>query len=247
MKSEVYNIDCVEFMKQYPDNHWELAIVDVPYGIKWASKPVSTSGLRTHSITNKKSFVKGNNFAVKDWDNAIPKQEYFDDLFRVSKNQIIWGENYLQFNQKPISSGRIFWDKINGDTTFADGEIAWCSSTNTIRKFEFLWKGMMQGKSISEGKTQQGNKKLNEKKTHPTQKPVKLYEWILTNYAKAGDKILDTHGGSMSSVIACLNLGFKITCTELDKDYYEQAKLRITEHQKQQSLFNPTQEIQFIN
>jgi site-specific DNA-methyltransferase (adenine-specific) len=127
MKSEVFNIDCVEFMKQYPDNHWELAIVDVPYGIKWASKPVSTSGLRTHSITNKKSFVKGNNFAVKDWDNAIPKQEYFDDLFRVSKNQIIWGENYLQFNQKPISSGRIFWDKINGDTTFADGEIAWCS------------------------------------------------------------------------------------------------------------------------
>jgi len=217
LKSEVYNTDCVEFMKQYPDNHWELAIIDPPYGIGGDSlhtnRLVGAGKLKNRAL---------NRMNTK-WDIA-PNKTYFDELFRVSKNQIIWGGNY--FDLKP-TRGIIAWDKCQPFPNFSAWEMAWTSFNCVARIFKF------------DNRT--------SGKIHPTQKPIKLYEWLLSKYAKEGDKILDTHGGSMSSVIACLNLGFEITCCELDKDYYEQAKFRITEHQKQQSLFNPTQKIKFID
>jgi len=232
MISEVYNTDCVEFMKQYPDNHWELAICDPPYGIGF-DKFVYSNGKEAKN----KGFKEVKNKVVKkNWDKEIPKKEYFDELFRVSKNQIIWGGNYLT-EFLPPKMGWIYWHKKGNDNSnFSDGELAWSSFDRALKFFKYDWIGFGY---INNAK--------DDKKIHPTQKPVRLYEWLLANYAKEGDKILDTHGGSMSSVIACLNLGFEITCCELDKDYYEQAKFRITEHQKQQSLFNPTQEIKFID
>ena len=200
MKSEVFNCCNMELMAKYPDNHFELAIVDPPYGI-------GMSGTLGKASKKTKGFsFKAKEYKKKDWDNVTPPQEYFDELKRVSKNQIIWGANYFT-DKLPIIKNYVFWYK----------------------------KGQSNDSKFNEG----------EKRLHPTQKPVRLYEWLLANYAKEGDKILDTHGGSMSSVIACLNLGFEITCTELDKDYYEQAKFRINEHQKQQSLFMEQQEIKF--
>lgn len=235
--SVVYNEDCVEGLKRFSDNYFDLAIVDPPYGISWSKSPVSTSGIRTHSKNGKKSFVKGISYVSKDWDENYPTQSYFDELFRVSKNQIIWGENYIQFEQKNKSTGRIFWDKVNDDTTFSDGELAWCSMINTIRQIEYMWKGMMQGKSIFDGRVQQANKQLNEKKIHPTQKPVKLYEWILHEFTKEGDLILDTHVGSGSSRIACHKAGLQFTGFEIDKDYYDAQEKRFKDFVSQLRMF----------
>lgn len=234
---ELIHDDCMNVMAKYPDNHFDLAICDPPYGISWSNKPASRSGISIHSKTLKKGFVKGNIYKSKDWDNIQPTQLYFDELFRVSKNQIIWGDNYIQFDQKNTSYGRIFWDKVNLGTTFSDGELAWCSLINTIKQVEYMWNGMMQGESINRGRIQQGNKKMNEVKIHPTQKPILIYKWILTNYANKGDKIIDTHGGSMSIAIACYDLGFDLTCCELDKDYYETAVKRFNNHKKQLTIF----------
>lgn len=156
------------------------------------------------------------------------------ELQRVSKNQIIWGCNYFCY---PFGPGRIVWDKVNGKSSFLDCEIAYCSLIDTVRLFAFMWNGMCQGKSISEGRIQQGNKMLNERRIHPTQKPVALYKWLLSNYAEPGDKILDTHLGSGSICIACDDLGFEMTGIELDKDYYEGTKRRLQWHQAQHKLF----------
>ncbi len=154
-----------------------------------------------------------------------PTKEYFDELFRVSKNQIIWGCNYFDYIFP--STGRIVWDKCNGKSTFSDCEIAYCSSHDSVRMFRFMWNGMMQGKSIEEGHIMQGNKKLNEKRIHPTQKPVTLYEWLLTKYAREGDIILDTHVGSGSSLIACERLGFEYIACDIDPFYFAAANERI--------------------
>jgi len=149
---------------------------------------------------------------------------------RVSKNQIIWGVQYFDY---PFTPGRIVWDKcINGSTNFSDCEIAFCSLHNNTRLFRYMWNGMMQGKSMNEGHIMQGNKKLNEKRIHPTQKPVILYEWLLSRYAKSGDIILDTHVGSASSLIACHKLGFDFVGTEIDEYYYNNALERMKEYQK---------------
>jgi site-specific DNA-methyltransferase (adenine-specific) len=239
---ELININCMELMAKYADGYFDLAIVDVPYGIGWAKKPVSTSGNRLQK-NGGRLFVKGNNHKVKDWDENFPTQKYFDELFRVSKNQIIWGENYIEFNQKTTSTGRIFWDKINDDTTFSDGELAWCSLIKTIRQIEFMWKGMMQGKSATEGRIQQGNKQLNEKKIHPTQKPKELYKWILNEFAKEGDKILDTHLGSGSIAIAVdymnklKGMNLTLIASEIDKEYFDKMTKRFNEETIQTSLF----------
>ena len=197
-ESKVFNIDCVEFMKQYPDNHWELAICDPPYGLKISNNPIRQQ--------HKK----------KSWDNAVPDGVYFKELFRVSKNQIIWGGNYFDL---PPSQGFVIWDKIQPENfSLAMCEYAWSSIQSPAK----IWK-----KSVL---SEQG-------KIHPTQKPVKLYEWLLSKYAKEGDKILDTHLGSGSSRIACHNLKFDFTGCELDKDYFDQAEARYQEHIKQLTLF----------
>ena len=204
----ITNEDNMELMSRYEDNHFDLAIVDPPYGIG-ASEMTMGSG-------KNKKYKKG-----KKWDNETPNIDYFKELQRVSKNQIIWGGNYLADKLKP-SRCYIFWDKgINGDCDFADGELAWCSFDKVLRKAPIRYKGFLGADKI---------------RIHPTQKPVKLYEWILMNYAKEGDKILDTHLGSGSIAIACDNLGFDLIACELDKEYYDAAIKRLKQHQAQLRL-----------
>ena len=164
------NEDCMDVMKRYPDNYFDLAIVDPPYFSgpekrKFYGRKVSPIGVsRLYGETS-------------EWQ--IPNRDYFDELFRVSKNQIIWGVNYFNYS---FGSGRIVWDKVNGHSSFSDCEIAYCSLHDSTRLFRYMWNGMMQGKSISEGHIQQGNKALNEARIHPTQKPVNLYIWLLHTY-----------------------------------------------------------------
>ncbi len=222
------NMDCLELMRSLPDKSIDLAIVDPPYYSgpekrKHYGKKVSPIGV------NKKYDD------MKTWE--VPDKEYFDELFRVSKHQIIWGCNYYDYNFGP---GRIIWDKCNGDSSFSDCEIAYCSKHDSVRMFKYMWIGMMQGKSILSGHIQQGNKKLNEKRIHPTQKPVNLYKWILTKYATEGDKILDTHVGSASSLIACHDMGYDVIGSELDEGMYTKSSERLELHTRQLSLFNCT-------
>lgn len=224
MKSEFILGDCMDIMKHIPDNYFELAIVDPPYFSgpekrKFYGRKISPIGVqRTYAETSK-------------WE--IPKTEYFDELFRVSKNQIIWGVNYFDYNFGP---GRIVWDKANGTSSFSDCEIAYCSKHDSVRLFRYMWNGMLQGKSISEGHLQRGNKKLNEKRIHPTQKPLDLYIWLLQKYAEKGDKILDTHVGSASSLIACEELGFEYLGVEKDPHIYQLANKRLDAFKKQKYL-----------
>jgi len=190
----------MELMSRYEDNHFDLAIVDPPYGIN----------------VKLKVFNDG-----KEWDNKIPSKEYFNELFRVSKNQIIWGANYF-LNYLSKTSSMIVWDKLNTDKGKKwTCEIAWTS----FNKNSYIVKAERPG--------EHGFYVVDCKRIHPTQKPVKLYEWLLMNYAKEGDKILDTHLGSGSIAIACHNLGFNLTACELDKEYYNAATKRIKEHQSQ--------------
>lgn len=217
----------MEGMKCFPDKYFELAIVDPPY----FSGPEKREyyGCKVSPIGVQRIYKP-----VDDWN--IPDERYFDELIRVSKNQIIWGCNYFKYFFGP---GRIVWDKCNGASSFSDCEIAYCSMHSSVRLFRYLWNGMMQGKSLTESSIQQGNKKLNEKRIHPTQKPVLLYKWILNIYAKAGDKILDTHVGSASSLIACREYGYKYVGFEINKYYYDLAKLRM-EEENQITLWNST-------
>ena len=164
---------------------------------------------------------------------TIPDKAYFDELFRVSKNQIVWGCNYFDYHFPP---GRIVWDKCNGNTDFSDCEIAFCSFHDSVRLFRYMWNGMFQGKSIQEGHIQQGNKKKNEKRIHPTQKPVMLYRWLFDRYTERGMKLLDTHVGSASSLITAHDAGLQYVGFELDKHYYELSKKRLEEHTAQMSL-----------
>ena len=216
-----HNMDCMEGMKEFPDQYFDLAIVDPPY-FSGPEKRIYY-GRKVSPIG-----VKRNYRQIDDW--SVPSEEYFRELQRVSKHQIIWGCNYFNF---PFSSGRIVWDKCNGGNFFSDAEIAFCSLHDSVRLFRYMWNGMNQGKSIDEGYVMQGNKKLNEKRIHPTQKPVALYQWILSKYAKQGDKILDTHLGSGSSRIACYNGGYDFWGYEIDKEYFEKQEQRFENHTSQ--------------
>jgi site-specific DNA-methyltransferase (adenine-specific) len=194
----------MELMARYPDKYFELAIVDPPYGIN-AGKMTMGSG--------KHNFTKG-----KDWDSSIPNDDYFNELFRVSKHQIIWGGNYFPL---PLNNNWLIWDKLNPNLSFSEAELAWCSINKNVRIF----------KRYSAMEDEDG------KKQHPTQKPIKLYKWILDKYAKQGDKILDTHLGSGSIAIACHDYGFDLTACELDKEYFDKAMERLNNHMAQQKLF----------
>ena len=196
--NKLYNMDCMEGMKQFPDKYFELAIVDPPYGIGISSNPVRQAHEK------------------KSWDSSVPNKEYFEELKRVSINQIIWGGNYYDL---PPTQNYIVWDKRQPhDFSLAMCELAWCSIQKPIKMFSY---------SV-----------LKEKgKIHPTQKPVALYKWLLKNYAKPGDKILDTHVGSASSLIACYDMGFEYIGFEIDKDYYEAAQERMRIHMQQQTIF----------
>ena len=213
-----YNMDCMEGMKQIPDKYFDLAIVDPPYGIGASEKNSIDKKQSKKSATNSKHY--GN----QKWDDNVPVKDYFKELFRVSKNQIIWGVNYYPYDF--LVGGRIYWDKRVTMPTYSNGELAYCSLINSIKSVSITWHGMLQE-----------DMKNKEIRIHPTQKPVALYKWILTNYAKPGDKILDTHVGSASSLIACHNLGFDYLGFELDEDYFEKATKRLEEHKSQLNLF----------
>jgi site-specific DNA-methyltransferase (adenine-specific) len=206
-------------MKQIPDKYFELAIVDPPYGI-------GENGSRNK--TRGKLAVAKDYKAFYGDDLKPPDKEYFGELKRVSKNQIVWGANHFISNIPYNSSCWIVWDKNNGNNDFADCELAWTSFHSAVRRFLYTWNGMLQG-----------NMKSKEIRIHPTQKPVALYKWILNNYATKGDKILDTHVGSGSSIIACYELGFDYVGYEIDTDYFNVAKKRIETVKTQGRLFMP--------
>jgi site-specific DNA-methyltransferase (adenine-specific) len=226
MKSEVFNMDCIEGMKQYQDNHFDLAIVDPPYGIG-AGKRVGTI-YKAGKEKGGKGFSNTKKYESKKWDSEAPLQNYYDELFRVSKNQIIWGGNYFtSFLYE--SRGWIYWDKkiINHQIdNYSDGELAWTSFDCILRKFTYDWIGLGYCNSSEKGS-----------RIHPTQKPAALYKWILNNYAKEGDKILDTHLGSGSSRIAAYDLAFEFIGFELDKDYFDASQKRFDQHISQLVLF----------
>ena len=217
MTVELLNIDCMEYMRGLPDKAFDLAIVDPPYGIGENGDRNASRG-KLAVAKDYKAFAGG--------DVCAPDGAYFDELRRVSKNQIIWGANHFMQNISAGSPCWIVWDKENGDSDFADCELAYTSFKSAVRIFRFKWAGMLQG-----------DMKNKELRIHPTQKPVKLYEWLLTNYAKKGDSILDTHLGSASSAIAAHNMGFDFVGCELDADYYQAAQSRFNEHIKQGRMF----------
>lgn len=203
---ELLNIDCMEYMAGLKDKEFDLAIVDPPYGIG-----MSTTGYAGGFAKTKKFY------GVKQWDISSPNKDYFDEIIRVSKNQIIWGANHFISKIPYDSSCWIIWDKdVTGD--FADGELAWTSFKTAVRKVKITWNGFRQT-----------NMKSKEDRIHPTQKPVALYLWLLKNYAKPGHRILDTHLGSGSSAIAADSLGFDFVGCEIDKDYYCAAVKRFNE------------------
>jgi len=219
--SNAYNRDCLQAMREYPDHYFDLAICDPPYfpGVD----KLGYFGDKQSSIG-----VKRGNYNIPQWDKQIPDQKWLDEVVRVSKNQIIWGINYFTFHH---CVGRIVWDKCNDGAPFSQCEIASCSMHDSVRIFRFLWNGMNQGEGLNNPTKMQGNKSLNETRIHPTQKPVALYSWLLKNYAKPGDKILDTHLGSGSSRIAAWKMGFDFTGYELDPDYFEAQEKRFKEMQ----------------
>jgi site-specific DNA-methyltransferase (adenine-specific) len=236
-KIELHNVDCMELMKKTPDNYYELSICDPPYGINVAKMAYTQEDNKPVKQKNGKILrVKKIKYKLGAWDKTPPPEEYFKELFRISKNQIIWGIKH--YSLKGLGSGLITWNKcVPEGVSFNNYEHAYCSLLDKEIEFTYLWAGMFQGKSLSEPTIQQGNKKLNEKRIHPTQKPVKLYRWLLINYAKEGDKILDTHLGSGSHAIACHDLGFDLTACEIDKDYFEAARKRLKTHKMQLKLF----------
>jgi len=201
----ITNEDNMQLMARYEDNYFDLAIVDPPYGL---------GDKTTKGGCEKNSQVK---FKEHSWDNEIPTNEYFNQLFRVSKNQIIWGGNYFPYIWSKGCRGLITWDKMVYIPTMSQIEYAWYSEDKLPQLVKI------------------NNNDSN--RLHPTQKPIKLYEWLLMNYANEGDKILDTHLGSGSIAIACHNLGFDLTACELDKEYYDAAIKRLNNHKLQQKLF----------
>ena len=213
--------DNMDLMAELGEKEIPLAIVDPPYGIGEDSDKISEYNSKPcESWTSRRP----KKYDKKEWDNKPPSQEYFNELIRVSKKQIIWGGNYFT-DKLPASGGWIVWDKMVVMPTFSDGELAWCSFGDSVKFARFLWAGYRKCEEVE--------------RFHPTQKPVALYKWLLSRYAKPTDIILDTHGGSGSIVIACHDLGFPLVWIELDKDYYTDAVKRFKTHASQQQLFTP--------
>jgi site-specific DNA-methyltransferase (adenine-specific) len=212
--STVYLMDCMEFMAGCRDKQFELAIVDPPYGIGFSDYERGSSGIKVKErYTNK---------GKKKWDESIPNEKYFAELFRISQNQIIWGGNYFPSIWKNGCKGFIFWYKHQPVDNFAKGEFAWTSFDRPAQCFDYMY---------------YGNINRDKAVISPTQKPIALYKWLLHNYAKAGDTILDTHLGSQSSRIAAYEMGFNFVGCELDADYFDQGNKRFENHVKQLKLF----------
>ena len=215
--------DCMEVMAGFPDGYFDLAIVDPPYGIGVSGEGKMTSNSRKE-------------YARKNWDDAVPPPEYFAELRRVSKNQIIWGANF--FDGVGICGGGIVWNKLGKNIgrrepmpNLSDCEIAYCSSRNNVKMFSYTQIGNVVGNDYRVD--------WNQQRIHPTQKPVALYEWLLANYAKPGMRVLDTHLGSGSHAIAAHYAGIHLTACEIDPEYFDAAKARITRETAQTELFPP--------
>ena len=205
-------------MARYPDKYFELAIIDPPYGI---GEDASRGGKQYG-----KAATMSKAYTVKRWDDYSPDKKYFDELIRISKNQIIWGANHFISKIPFDSSCWIVWDKVNGLNDFADSELAWTSFKTSVRNFRFQWNGMLQG-----------NMKNKETRIHPTQKPVALYKWLLSNYAKDDDKILDTHLGSGSSRISANRYKLDFVGCEIDEEYFNKQNRRYADFISQMRLF----------
>lgn len=239
--SRAYNMDCMEFMRQCPNKFFAWGLPDPPYGIGEAGKNHKTRNTlirQSDGVTMRRA--PSNDYVRKDWDNEPPTPQYFQELFRVTQNQIIFGANYFteivglpfnpprrnQFSQflKQNPTHWIIWDKCNGTNDFNDCELIWVSRKIESFILPYMWAGMMQGVSIEQGRTMRGNKSLNEKRIHPTQKPIPVYQFLLSRYCSG--KILDTHLGSQSHRIASYKMGFDFWATELDEDYFRDGNTR---------------------
>jgi site-specific DNA-methyltransferase (adenine-specific) len=209
-------------MAKFPDKFFDLAVVDPPYGINHSTIAGKQSGTHYGNAASAKK-----HYTTKDWDKSPPSEDYFKELFRISKNQIIWGSNHF-ISMIPLnSSAWIVWDKENGDNDFADCELAWTSFKTSTRKFSFRWAGMLQG-----------NMKDKEQRIHPTQKPISLYDWIYKNYLPQGGKVIDTHLGSGSNRIAADKAGnIDFYSCELDEEYFNNQELRWKQYKSQLKLF----------
>jgi site-specific DNA-methyltransferase (adenine-specific) len=216
---ELLHMDCMTYMAGLPDKAFDLAIVDPPYGINF-------SEFNRTNRTSTGTTIKADKYKNSNWDDAKPQDEYFAELRRVSENQIVWGGNYFPQLWGNGCKGFVFWNKGNPVPNFSDGELAWTSFNSVARAFNFKYYGNLEGNTSA------------STKIHPTQKPVALYEWLLTNYAKPGQRILDTHLGSGSSAIAAYNLGYEFVGMELDADYYAAAVQRFEQHKAQGKLFD---------
>lgn len=221
-----FNTDCMEFMANVPDKFYDLAIVDPPYGIGEDGSKNHSRGITPGSI-KKKALGKSKDYKPYSGnDKEPPSKEYFKELVRVCKNQIIWGANHFISRIPFDSSCWIVWDKNNGLNDFADCELAYTSFDTAVRKFKWTWHGMLQE-----------NMKNKQERIHPNEKPIELYRWTLQKYATKGMKILDTHGGSFSHAIAADMEGFDLDIMEIDKDYYEAGVNRFNQYKRQLKLF----------
>ena len=210
--STLYNADCLDIMREMPDKSVDLVITDPPYGIKESNEQNQTRGNLAKSI----------DYGHYDWDNQPAAKEHFNELFRISKNQIIFGGNYFDL---PPSPCWLVWDKDNGSNDFADAELAWTSFNTAVRIFKYRWNGMLQEDMAHK-----------EIRFHPTQKPVKLFEWIIRNYAKEGDIICDLFFGSGACLVAAVRMGYRFIGIEKEKIYFDKAKARIENAQRQGKL-----------
>ena len=213
--------DCMEVMAGFPDGYFDLAIVDPPYGIGWDGDNLAEYNTKSCDAWKGR---KPKGYERKSWDDSRPGKEYFEELKRVSKNQIVWGGNYFS-DHLPPSGGWIVWDKQVVMPTFSDGELAWNSVKNSVQFIRLLWAGYRKCEETS--------------RIHPTQKPVKLYSWLLATYAKPGQRVLDTHLGSGSHAIAAHYAGIHLTACEIDPDYFHAAKARIERETRQTEIFPP--------
>ena len=217
---ELLHIDCMAYMATLPDKAFDLAIVDPPYGIGFDGE---VDSMVSNNTSGKWNNARGSGYVRKEWDKNKPDSSYFTELGRISKNQIVWGGNYFSECLKS-SGGWVVWDKQRpADFSLSQAELAWVSGSGRVAIFRYLWHGFQ--------------KQEQEDRFHPTQKPVQLYKWLLKNYAKDGDRILDTHLGSGSSAIAAHDGGFDFVGCEIDKDYFDAAKKRFDIHQSQGKLF----------
>lgn len=228
MTSKVRQMDRMAFLATFPDKYFDLAVDDPPY----FSGPEKRGfyGSAQSKINIKRSYD-----ITEQWE--VPGADYFTELKRVSKHQIIFGVSY--YDVKFDGPGRIIWDKCNGESSFSCAELAYCSMHDSVRMFRYMWNGMMQGKSIAEGHIMQGNKKLNEKRIHPTQKPVALYKWLFSKYAKVGQRIVSCHVGSGSDRIAAYDARLNFYGCELSTIHYQNQERRFINHIKQLQLFMP--------